>query len=241
MESEFKISVIGAGRFGSFWGGQLSRFFDVIYYDNGRYIETDCRLRSLQECLAREIVFVAVPISSLENFLSENGAKIPADSILVDLCSVKLKPKEYYCKYLPESNSYMLAHPLFGPDSARESLIGHKITISESRINKNDEDKIRGIFRDALKLEIIDITADEHDRLMAFNLSLMHHLGRTFNDMGIGELKIKMRSLAEIEKISSFVMNDSGRLFRDFYKFNPYSHIIRESFEDSFAKITSSI
>jgi prephenate dehydrogenase len=239
MPDKIKVSVIGAGRFGSFFGEELSRFFDVVYYDKKKKDCVNKIYAEIEECLKRDIIFLAVPISEIENFLIERGTMINRKGVLVDLSSVKLKPKEYFEKYLPAENEYFLTHPLFGPDSAKFSFEGHKIALTESRISKENDLFIRGVFEDLLKLSIIDLSADEHDRLMAFNLSLMHHLGRTFNEMGIQELKLKMRSLNDIARIAEFVMNDSGQLFKDFYRFNPYSLRVKENFEESFCKISS--
>jgi prephenate dehydrogenase len=238
MRDNIKVSVIGAGRFGSFFGEELSRFFNVIYFDKKKKECVNKTYKELSECLNRDIVFLAVPISEIESFLIENGKAIARSSLLVDLSSVKLKPKEWCEKFLPAENEYFLAHPLFGPDSAKFSLEGHKIAVTESRISKKNELCIRNIFEGMLKLSIITLSADEHDRLMAFNLSLIHHLGRTFNVMGIQELKLKMRSLNDITRITEFVMNDSEQLFADFYRFNPYSHRVKEDFEESFGKIS---
>lgn len=238
MENKIKISVIGAGRFGSFFGNKLSPFCDVMFFDKNIKECPGKVFGEIDECLSRDIIFLAVPVSELENFLIENSSKVSSHSVLVDLSSVKLKPKELIEKYLPEGNRYLLAHPLFGPDSAKHSMEGHKIVITELRIDPGSEALIRDIFKRHLKLEIIELSSDEHDRLMAFNLSLMHHLGRTFDKLGIREMTLRMRSLNEIALITEFVMNDSGQLFKDFYRFNPYSHLVRELFEETFKKIT---
>jgi len=239
MDNSIKISVIGAGRFGSFLGKELSRFYDVIYYDRNNTCKDNRPFKDIYECLCRDIIFIALPISEIENFLNDNCKSISPSSILVDVASVKLKPKEYYEKYLPEGNQFILTHPLFGPDSAKLTLEGERITITESRISDESELMLLKIFGEQLRLKIIYLTADEHDYLMAYNLSLIHHLGRTFDCMGISDLKLKMKSLTDISRITRFVMNDSEQLFSDFYRFNPYSHRIREEFEVSFKKITS--
>ena len=238
MENSINISVIGAGRFGSFFGKEFNRFFDVIYFDRTKK-DAGYNYEELDECLKREIIFLALPISEIEKFLIANSNKISPDSILVDLSSVKLKPAWYFNQYLPPSNQYLMTHPLFGPDSAKLSIAGEKIVITESRISSENELLIRGIFKDKLKLVLIDLSADEHDRLMAYNLSLMHHLGRAFNEMDIPGLKLKMKSIEDLSRITRFVMNDSEQLFKDFYLYNPYAHKIRLHFEESFRKISS--
>ncbi len=239
MGKNIKISVIGAGRFGSFLGKELSRFYDVIYYDKNKSRQDFKSYKGINECLSGDIIFIALPISEIESFLKENSTLFSSNAVLVDMASVKLKPKEFYEKHLPEGIQFMLTHPLFGPDSAKITTEGEKIVITESRINIDAENILLKIFGEQLRLKIIYLTADEHDYLMAFNLSLMHHLGRAFEEMGITGLKLKMKSLTDISRITQFVMNDSELLFRDFYRFNPYSHSIREEFEASFKKISS--
>jgi len=240
LGNDFAISVIGAGRFGSFFGEELSRYYDVVFYDKNKPEHNNRTFRSIDECLKRDIIFLAIPVSELELFLNENSNRIAPESIVVDLCSVKLKPKELFEKYLAGRNEYILTHPLFGPDSAKFSLEGHKIVITESTISDYKLNQILEILKKP-GLEIVELSSDEHDRLMAYNLSLMHHLGRTFDLLGVKEMKLKMRSLSDIARISEFVMNDSEQLFRDFYRFNPYSHQARHEFEEAFEEITRRI
>jgi len=236
-ETEIKIGIIGAGRFGLFIGKELSPFYDVIYFDKNIREGNKLCYSNLNECLKRDLVIIALPISSIEQFLIENKNKILSASILIDIASLKIKPAEWYKKYLPEGSRYILTHPLFGPDSAKASLEGHKIVISESRIDDKSKSLIENIFTQKLKLRIIRLSPEEHDLMMAYNLNLMHHLGRAFNDMGIQSLNLKMKSLQDIERITTFVMNDSEQLFKDFYNYNPFAAKIKSQFEQSFKKI----
>jgi hypothetical protein len=65
---------------------------------------------------------------------------------------------------------------------------------------------------------------------MAYNLSLVHHLGRALNDLGVSKLPLRMAGLKKLDEISQMVMNDSVELFKDFYRFNPYSAKLRDNF-----------
>ena len=237
MEPEFNVSIIGAGRFGTFWGKELSIIADVVYYDReGNSV--GLKRASLKECFERRFIFLAIPISEVENFVAENGVKIAQNSILIDLSSVKMHPEKCFERYLPERNGFILAHPLFGPDSASGGVKGHRMAVTLFKCPKEAENEFRALLTAHLGVEIVELSSGEHDRLMALNLSLMHHLGRAFNLMGIEEVTLKMRSLTEISKISRFVMNDREQMFKDFYKYNPYSQLVKEEFLEAFLKVS---
>jgi prephenate dehydrogenase len=136
---------------------------------------------------------------------------------------------------------YAASHPLFGPDSAREGIQGHTISLIPGRIPYFKYDALVHIFADLMQLTVLNLSPEEHDRLMAFNLSLVHHIGRTFHDLQIYKLPLMMAGLKNINNISQVVMNDSLELFQDFYRFNPYSQEVRKRFIDNFNNISSMI
>ena len=72
---------------------------------------------------------------------------------------------------------------------------------------------------------------------MAYNLNLVHHLGRALNDLGITRLPLMMFGLEKLNEIVNVVMNDTQELFNDFYKYNPYSDKLYENWQRSFDKI----
>ncbi|MCB0292985.1 MAG: hypothetical protein KDH97_22210, partial [Calditrichaeota bacterium] len=84
---------------------------------------------------------------------------------------------------------------------------------------------------------VLNISADEHDRMMAYNLSLIHHLGRTFHKMQIGKLPLIMANLERMNHISRIAANDTEELFQDFYRFNPYAARVRDDFMENFRRV----
>ena len=97
--------------------------------------------------------------------------------------------------------------------------------------------QIADIFSEDLKLNILNMTAEKHDLLMAYNLSFIHHLGRTFHKMEIFKLPLLMAGLEKLNHISGVVMNDSDELFHDFYKYNVFAKNVKNKFIDSFSSI----
>ncbi len=230
-----KIAFIGAGRFGRFFGSRISNHYPVRFYDNQS--KEGLTLNEFWEALESEYIFITIPISAIENFLKEHANEFKPGTVIVDCASVKMKPVEWYKKYLPDNVEYIFTHPLFGPDSGRNGLAGHKITVQPGKIGYANYNFIIDLFKNKLGLNTLYYSAEDHDRFMAYNLTFIHQLGRTLADMGIHKVELKMNGLTYLDQISTVVMNDSDRLFRDFYTYNPYSKEILDNFMQSFDKV----
>ncbi|MCB0305036.1 MAG: prephenate dehydrogenase [Calditrichaeota bacterium] len=236
-----QFAVIGVGRFGAFWGRELSRFFPVSFYDvdagRAAQVAPYGRWESLETCLQKDYIFLTIPIRRLEDFLKQHGDAIRAGSVVLDCASVKLAVQEWFTAHLPESVYYAASHPLFGPDSARNSLANHTITLQPGRIPFQQYDLLAELFTHRMGLRVLNISAEEHDRMMAYNLSLIHHLGRTFHKMQIGKLPLIMANLERMNHISRIAANDTEELFQDFYRFNPYAARVRDDFMENFRRV----
>lgn len=240
-----EFSVVGAGRFGLFWGEQLSKHFKVVFYDREdsrrTLTEPGVRWESLEYCLANDFVFLTIPIRQIAVFLQEHREKFTPGTVIIDCASVKMAVAKWFREMLPAGVYYMNTHPLFGPDSARDGLADHAIAVMPGRIPYRQFALLINLFSRKMKLRILNLSAKEHDRLMAYNLSLIHHLGRTFHEMRIRQLPLMMTAIEEMDHISRVVMNDTEELFQDFYRFNPYSETVEREFMESFQKIRESI
>jgi prephenate dehydrogenase len=240
-----EFAVIGTGRFGYFWCRQLSKHYPTVAYD----IDPDCRKRierfakwvSLEECFEKKYIFLTIPIHSIKDFLIQNEHKFNKDSVLIDCASVKVPVLEWFKEYLPEDVYYIASHPLFGPDSARNKLQDNVIMVMPGRVSLRNYQIIARFFEQNLGLQIYNLTAEEHDELMAFNLNLVHFLGRALDDLGITKLPIMMSSLSKLNDIVKVVMNDTTDLFLDFYKYNPYARKVKDQWLKSFKKINDQI
>jgi prephenate dehydrogenase len=249
-KKQIEISIIGAGRFGLFWGTHLNTYHPVYFFDTderrheqihditGNHIAS---WESLEVCLRKDYIFLTIPIGRMATFLQENAFRIKAGSVLIDCASVKEPVLNWFAKYLPKEIYYAASHPLFGPDSARDGLEGHIITLIPGRIPYTNYQLLVRLFSDRMKLMVLNLTAQEHDKLMAYNLSLVHHLGRTFHKMRIFKLPLMMSGLKNLNHISQIVMNDSQELFEDFYRYNAYSEEVKEKFLEHFRELTATI
>lgn len=236
-----EIAIIGTGRFGCFWGKELSKYFPIFAYDTKierrSQVEQFARWCPLEECLKKEVVVLTIPIREMPSFLAQYGDRFLPGSLVMDCASVKMVVTQWFEQYLPEDVDYLPTHPLFGPDSAADGIEGHTLTIIPGRLSSERLQFFKNFFSNTLKLKLLTISPEEHDRLMAFNLSLMHHLGRALSELGIEQLPLQMASLKRALQISQVAMNDTRELFEDFYLFNPYADLVRGQFLEAFQAV----
>lgn len=235
------IGLIGYGRFGRLTVRHLSSDFDVVVYTRSADKRDDIaqaggRLVSLEEACARKIIIVCVPISAMEQTLGQIAGLVPADAIVADVCSVKEYPVTWMRQQLPESVDILATHPMFGPDSAANSLAGHKIVLCPERISSRRYEKIRSWLEEK-KLNIIETTPAEHDRKIALSLSLTHFIGRTLARFGAKPLDIDTEGYKRLLHILEVVNNDTWQLFEDMHRFNPYAREKRQAFIEAMDEI----
>ena len=242
MKRDFTFSIIGVGRFGFFWGKQISDYFPVRFFDvdekNKREAEDYGNWCSLETCLQSDYIFLTIPIRQIEIFLRENAHRIKSGSVVIDCASVKMNVVRWLEKYLPEDVHFAASHPLFGPDSAKYNLRNHTITLQPGKIPYDRYKVLVDLFTKEMGLKTLNVSAKAHDKMMAYNLSLIHHLGRTFHRMQIARLPLIMANLERMNHISRIAANDTEELFQDFYRFNPFAETVRDDFLKNFDAIT---
>lgn len=233
-KDEVEFSVIGLGHFGYFWAKEVSKHRQPFCFDINSSISHDVnsfgKFVSLEECLSKDIIFITIPIRAVPDFLESNNYIFKPGSLLVDCASVKLEVHKWYERYLPSNVGFALTHPLFGPDSAKNGLAGHSIAYTGTRNMNGKAEYLLDFLSNKLELNILKMNEEEHDKLMAYNLSLVHLLGRALNELHIAEIPLKMSALKHMSQITEFVMNDKIELFEDFFNYNPYAGSIRANF-----------
>lgn len=226
-----KIGVIGYGRFGKLWAKCLKPFGHIfVYNQNGLRAKGYGLAKSiLNEVCDVDILFLLVPISEIKNVCKEIREKLNEETIVIDACSVKVKPAREMKQILKSNQSIIATHPLFGPDSVKRSgLAGQKIVVSSIRSTKKQLGLVENIFK-KIKLKIIHATPDEHDRQMAKSQSLVHLIGRALVDLNLEKQNISTPDYDSLLKINDLVNNDTWQLFFDMQLYNPYAKKVRKS------------
>ena len=228
-----EIGIIGFGRFGKLMAKYLAEDFKVyVFSRSNREKEiraVNCVPSALEEACSKDIIIPSVPISEFEATLKKIKKLLKKDAIVIDVCSVKEYPAEAMKKILPGSVQILATHPMFGPDSAAESLQGRKIVLCRVRIKNNRYEIIKKYLQER-RLVIIETTPENHDGEIAKSLVLTHFIGRALLEFGATERDIDTQGYKRIMEIVNTVKNDTWQLFEDMNRYNKYSKKMRRDF-----------
>ena len=238
------IGIIGFGRFGRLMSRYLARDYDVTVFDSGgKAIEiesTGATAASFERVCQEEIIILPVPISVFKETLAKIKPLIREDALIVDVCSVKAYPVALMRDILPEGVSILATHPMFGPDSAADSLKGRKIVLCKERIQEERYQKIKS-YLDSQGLDTIEATPDEHDRQISVSLALTHFIGRSLSEFGAEPLGIDTEGYKRLLHVLEVVENDTWQLFVDMHHYNPHARKHRSEMIAAINRVSSKL
>ncbi|MDJ0723006.1 MAG: prephenate dehydrogenase/arogenate dehydrogenase family protein [Desulfobacterales bacterium] len=227
------IGLIGFGRFGALTAGYLARDFPVYVHSRSQSAETIAGVgavsASLKSVCRQAYIILSVPISAMPRTLGQIAPLLKPGSVVIDVCSVKIHPLRWMREHLPEDVHILGTHPMFGPDSAADSLEDRKLVLCPERIPSRRYDRVRRYLENK-KLIVIETTPEDHDRQIAVSLSLTHFIGRSLSAFGAGALEIDTEGYRRLVYTLGVVEHDSWQLFEDMHRYNPYARQTRNDF-----------
>lgn len=169
-----RILIMGAGKMGSFFIDLLSFEHEVAAFEKDpqrlRFTYNCQRFTSLDEIkdFRPQLVINAVTVKYTLEAFREVLPLLPNDCIISDISSVKTGLKDFYDQC---GHPYVSTHPMFGPTFANLQQLSE-----ENAIIITEGDYMgRVFFRDLyqrLGLNIYEYTFEEHDRTVAYSLSI---------------------------------------------------------------------
>jgi prephenate dehydrogenase len=221
-----QIGLIGYGRFGKLAARFIAQYANVLVFDKqkeyGRFPSRRIRAASLAEAAAQPVVILAVPISSLQQTLLSIAPFLQPQALIVDACSVKVKPVQWMKQLLPKHVYILGAHSLFGPDSVSQSLRGRTVVICPVRISCRLLAAVKRLLR-ARGLRVVLMTPHKHDRMMAETILLTQYIGRLVGSAGLKRWADSTPHYSMLMSLVDVAQRDSMQLFRDMWRYNPYS------------------
>jgi prephenate dehydrogenase len=125
-------------------------------------------------------------------------------------------------------------HPLFGPDSLKDS--GSVMTMESVRDLHGRFEFWKNYFN-SQNIIIEEISAEEHDMMAARSQGLTHFIGRVIDDFGTDQTRIDTEGYKALHKLVNQTCNDSWELFEDIQSYNPYTQKMVSELSESFKKI----
>lgn len=169
-----KILIMGAGKMGSFFIDLLSFDHEVAVvekdpkrmrftYNCQRFTTMD-EVRDFQPELVINAVTVKYTIPAFDGILPY----LPKGCIISDIASVKTGLKDYYDK---TGHPYVSTHPMFGPTFANLNQLSEENAIIISEGDYMGRIFFKDLYQ-RLGLHIYEYTFEEHDKTVAYSLSI---------------------------------------------------------------------
>ena len=219
-----KILVLGAGKMGSFFLDLLSFEHETAVYEKDpmrmRFTYNCQRFTTPEEIKAfkPQLVINAVTVKYTIAAFKEVIPYLTDDCIISDIASVKTGLKAFY---ETTGHPYVSTHPMFGPTFANLNQLSE-----ENAIIINEGDYMgRIFFRDLyskLGLNIYEYSFDEHDRTVAYSLSIPFVSTFTFAAV-MKHQDAPGTTFKRHKQIAKGVLNEDNYLLQEIL-FNPYTH-----------------
>ncbi|MFZ1458702.1 MAG: prephenate dehydrogenase [Candidatus Saccharimonadales bacterium] len=220
------VGIIGFGSFGKFLAEKLSSYARVkVYSQSGR---TSSWMVTLEEVVDVDYLVLAVPLDAYMETLEAIKPIVKPHTVIVDVCSVKVKPVETIRSIMPDQ-PLVATHPMFGPESASVSFAGHTFVMCPEVSTTEPYESIKH-FANSLGLGVVEMSADEHDREIAVVQGLTFFIARALNDMGIHDQKLFTPSFERLLKLADLEKHHSLELFKTIQQGNPHTRAVRDNF-----------
>lgn len=223
MNSIERIGLVGFGPMGQLVAEKMLPGKEIIACDP-RIVTSpleNVTMTDIEDVAQSDAVIVAVPARHLEQAVSNVTREMPDSTLLVDISSVKIFPGHVFHRYWPvRHNPALLCHPLFGPQSAAESLHGLNVIVTEQSGDKAEE-----LLRlwGSLGLNIARLSAEEHDKQMAEVHAKTFILGRLACAAGDTPVAFHPPSHEAVRMLEALDAAHSPELFEAIVDFNPYA------------------
>lgn len=242
----FSIGIIGYGDFTKLMLECLEPYAEIVVssrtHDSGD-AGFGARFGTNREVLAQPIIIPSIPSQFFEAFFNENQAAVNPEAVVIDVCSVKVKPLEVLARLLPETCQIIGTHPLLGPASVKKNkgLAGLRCVVSRVRADDETYQKLQSFLSSELGLKILEKTPEEHDKLMAYVQGLSHYIGRVMQVMNIPETELSTFAYDDLLDMKRIQGGDSWELFESIMHENPYAFEVNQDFKEAMLALDKKI
>ncbi len=220
------LVIGGAGKM----GGWLAEFLTSQEFelDIADPVNADGRYRQIRDWrespLDHEVIVVAAPIKATADILAELAVRRPPGLIL-DVGSLKTPLKRSLERLVAAGCRVTSIHPMFGPDT--RLLSGRRIIFVDVGAPDATEEAHQ-LFTSTM-VERVDMSLEEHDRLIGYVLGLSHALNLAFFTAlaGSGELVSRLRQISSTTfeaqlGVAIRVAGDNPHLYYEIQALNEY-------------------
>jgi chorismate mutase/prephenate dehydrogenase len=235
------LVIGGAGQMGRWFSDYLaSQGFSICVADpaaeGGDY---PCIVDWREDDLTQDIIVVAAPISVTAEILTELAERRPSGLVL-DIGSLKSPLRAGLDKLVAAGCQVTSIHPMFGPDT--RLLSDRHVVFIDLGVPEATR-AARRLFASTMAQQI-EMTLDEHDRLIAYVLGLSHALNIAFFTAlaGSGELVPRLQQISSTTfdaqlRVADLVAHDNPHLYFEIQALNDFGADALTALSEAAARI----
>ncbi len=239
MSTPRRIGIIGFGAFGRFMARHLAPHFELVAADR-RDLRAEAAALGIgwgtvADAAACDALVLAVPVPALASVVEQVRDALRPGALVIDVCSVKVRPFEILEAGLPPEVDILGTHPMFGPQSGRDGIVGLKVVACPHRTQRLPE--VRRFLERTLGLEVLEMTPERHDRQMAYIQGLTHWMAKALREITLPDLELATVAYRHMLQIEEILRDDSDELFLTIERDNPFAAEARRELIDRLAAL----
>ena len=228
-----KIGVVGFGNFGQF----LTKRFIYV----GHTVIATSRTDYSDEAVGLgatffgdvhdfceehpDVVIFCTSILSLESTMYNFPfQRLKRNTLFCDVLSVKSFPKQLFQQILPSHFDILCLHPMFGPDSGKDSWQDLPLVYDKVRIGVDDSraERCASLLRffELQGCRMVEMSCEEHDRQAASSQFITHTVGRMLGTMELAETTISTKGFDSLMSLVDNTYHDSFDLYYGLFIYN---------------------
>jgi chorismate mutase / prephenate dehydrogenase len=235
------LIIGGAGKMGAWFGQFLaSQGFAVEVADPSETPSPFPRVDDWQaRAIDHDVIVVATPMNVAGQVLTALAAARPR-GLVVDIGSLKTPLRAGLAALVAAGCKVTSIHPMFGPDT--RLLSGRHVAFCDVGVPDATR-AARELFASTMA-EPLEMSLDDHDRLMAYVLGLSHALNVAFFTAlaASGELVPRLQRMSSTTfdaqlRVASLVAKDNPRLYYEIQALNDYGGAALEALKSAVDRI----
>ncbi len=243
--SAIKIfSVIGCGEFGSFAAQHLAPDnAEVLVFDKNPNLlpPRNAKKAGFVTVAGADVIIVAVPYDAYESVVPALAKQTHPESLIVDVCSVKMKPTALFKKHgLLDRDNVLMTHPLFGPQSTAKGIDGKNLNLVVTQQSGILAKQLLATWSQK-GINLIQMSAEEHDREIAKVHALTFFVGRALLELGIEPSPLNTPYYSELLDLIATERHHSAELFFTIQRHNPFADDVRVNLISKLAELEERI
>ena len=233
------VALLGYGRFGRALGQLLAEAgIPHQAHDPGADVPREYRVDSLSELTeGAAFIVLAVPVPHMRRVLLELRPQLGGGQVVFDVGSVKVRPALAMSEILGSEIPWCATHPLFGPTSLALAERPLRVVLCPAPAHPGAAERVRALY-DRIGCEVVEQSAENHDRIMAHTHALTFFIAKGMIDAGAGTQEpFAPPSFQAISRTIETVRSDGGHLFSAIARDNPFAAEARKELVQALASI----